>query len=255
MAVYISSPFNYLRTDSWVMAKIIQLSTMSFCRRFLNHSNDPCRRQFDQTTQAARAVGTNIAEGSARHNTSIETEMRLLDVARASLTEVIDDFAFFIMDRGEAVWANDDDRAYAIRGLRLDPPEYDKSLMHDATAHVLRQKQKFDAWVESPEMLVCANSIIILCQRETKMLRGQLERLLTEFSKNGGFTENMTQTRLQAKREQSQIEGAPRCPQCGSVMMLRMVRKGERQGSQFWGCSRHFETGCQGALPYTGSNR
>lgn len=74
--------FGYYWLDTWVLANVIQLATQDFCARNLNHSNDPCGRQYDQMTQAARSAPANIAEGNSRHSTSKETEMRLTDVAR-----------------------------------------------------------------------------------------------------------------------------------------------------------------------------
>ena len=71
------SKFGYFWLDTWVLANIIQLSTQEFCQRYLNRSNDPCGRQFDQMTQAARSAPANIAEGNSRHSTSKETEMKL----------------------------------------------------------------------------------------------------------------------------------------------------------------------------------
>ena len=50
------STFGYYWLDTWVMANIIQLATQDFCLQHLNRSNDPCGRQFDQMTQAARSV-------------------------------------------------------------------------------------------------------------------------------------------------------------------------------------------------------
>ena len=73
--------FGYYWLDTWVMSNVIQLATQDFCRRYLNRSNDPCGRQYDQMTQAARSVPANIAEGNSRHATSKETEMRLTDVS------------------------------------------------------------------------------------------------------------------------------------------------------------------------------
>lgn len=235
MSVYIGSSFGYLTLDSWSIAKIIQLATMDFCRRFLNRVNDPCGRQFDQTTQAARAVPANIAEGSARHSTSIETEMRLLDVARASLSEVMDDFLFFLMDNRQAVWGATDPNAVAIRQVRIDPPA--DTLLSEVTANLLVQKQKFGYWLDNDDIFIRANAIIILCLRLIKILRTQINRRLEEFKALGGFTENMTQSRLEARREMAASQEAPNCPLCGKPMLRRMIRKGQRQGKEFWGCS------------------
>ncbi len=92
MGVKFGSTAGYMYMDMWVLAGIIQLGTFSFCRRFLNQSNDPCGRLFDQMTQAARSGQANIAEGVSRHQTSKETEMKLVDVARASINELSNDY-------------------------------------------------------------------------------------------------------------------------------------------------------------------
>ena len=63
----------YWWLDSYVMAEIIALATRHFCRRFLNRTNDPCGRQYDQMTQAARSGCANTVEGSTRNATSRET--------------------------------------------------------------------------------------------------------------------------------------------------------------------------------------
>ena len=251
MAVYIGSTAGYLRLDSWVLSKIAQLSVNNFCRRYFNRDNDPCGRQFDQTVQAIRAVPANIAEGSARHQTSVETEMRLLDVARASLSEVVEDLMFVLMDNGRTVWDDDDTPARAVRDLRLSPACYGKGLLHDASAHVLEQNRKFEPWVERDDLMVPAKARIVICQRIIRMLRHQIEARLKEFEEQGGFTENMTDTRLQAKRQQNEAQQAPRCPKCGAVMVRRMAKKGVNAGHEFWSCSNFSTTGCNGALPIT----
>lgn len=82
----------YYWFNTWVMANVIQLSTQESCKRFLNLKNNPCGRQFDQMTQAARSGTANIAEGNSRHTTSKETEMKLTDVSRASIAELVGDY-------------------------------------------------------------------------------------------------------------------------------------------------------------------
>ena len=56
----------YKRLDVYILMNIIQLETLVFCRRFLSLKNDPCGRQFDQMTQAARSGVKNLTEGSER---------------------------------------------------------------------------------------------------------------------------------------------------------------------------------------------
>ncbi|MCC8113819.1 MAG: four helix bundle protein [Bacteroidales bacterium] len=227
------------------MAKIVQLGVWDFCEKFLNLDNDPNGRQFDQTTQAARTVPANIAEGSARRQTSRETEMKLIDVTRASLSETIDDLSFICMRLGYPVWKRDDLRVSGVRQVRLDKANYSDDILHDATEHVLTQKSKFDPWLKSENILVQANALIILCTRTISMLKGQLQHSLTEFREAGGFTENMTQERLMAIKTQNQTEGAPICQLCGAVMVKRTAKKGVRAGTQFWSCSNYHTTGCK----------
>lgn len=238
--------------DSWVMAKIIQLGVWEFCEKFYDYTNDPKGRQFDQTTQAARAVPANIAEGSARRQTSRETEMKLVDVARASLSEVIDDMSFVCMRHGQAVWGFDDPRVRGVKQVRLDRAEYARDILHDASAHVLAQKAKFDPWLKSDDILVRANTLIILCTRAIFMLEGQLRFALEDFKATGGFTENMTAERLSAVKQRNEADSAPHCAKCGAVMVLKTARKGRNSGNQFWSCSNYRATGCSYTLPYKG---
>ena len=89
--------FSYFWLDTWVLANVIQLATQDFCIRYLNHTNDPCGRLFDQMTMAARSAPANIAEGNSRHSTSKETEMKLTDVARATLAELANDYLNWLL--------------------------------------------------------------------------------------------------------------------------------------------------------------
>ncbi|MBQ6726054.1 MAG: four helix bundle protein [Bacteroidales bacterium] len=68
------SNFGYYWLDTWVLANVVQLATQEFCTHFLTRTNDPCGRQYDQMTQAARSAPANIAEGNSRHSTSKETD-------------------------------------------------------------------------------------------------------------------------------------------------------------------------------------
>lgn len=134
----------YYWLDTWVMGNVVQLATQRFCMRFLDRHNDPCGRQFDQMTQAARSVPANIAEGNARHATSKETEMKLTDVARASLSELAGDYVNWLMLHENAPWSVLSQEYQEVAAVRLDAPAYKDDVQHQSSMHILAQKHKFD---------------------------------------------------------------------------------------------------------------
>lgn len=251
MGVSIQFSRSYFWLDSWILANVIQLATQYFCERFIDHRMDPGGRLSDQMGMAARCGVSNIAEGCARFSTSIETEMRLVDVGRASFDELQGDFFNFLLRREAEVWEIGNPDREAIWQTRLDPPRYSNSLLHDAGAHILAQKRKFDRWLKNDNPETVANAVLVLLLRENKMLHSQLESQLDHFKEQGGFSENMTQERLEARRNKAENRENPKCPKCGKVMLKRMQKKGEMQGRLFWGCSDYPR--CDGILQF--SNR
>lgn len=236
MGVEIKFSQSYFMLNSWVLANIIQLGTQSFCDRFIDYAIDPGRRLYDQMVLAARCGVANIAEGSARYSTSMETEMRLIDVARASIDEVQGDFFNFLLRRKADVWAIGNPNREAIWQIELDRPNYSNSLMHDAAIHILTQKSKYDPWIESADPEIAANAMLILCERINKMLESQLRSILERFKIQGGFSENMTVERIEARKQKASAENAPICPKCGKPMLKRTQTRGQHQGRDFWGC-------------------
>ncbi len=247
MGVEIKFSQSYYWLDSWILANILQLATQEFCDRFIDFRIDPGRRLYDQMVMAARCGVANIAEGSARHSTSVETEMRLLDVARASFDELQGDIFNFLLRRKADVWAIGNPAREALWQVRLDMPKYSSSYLHDAALHILTQKKKFDPWLNHQDSTVAANALLIVCLRVNRMLQSQLKDRHLHFKEHGGFTENMTADRLGARRAQATTEGAPGCPKCGKPMLKRMQRKGSQQGREFWGCSDYPR--CDGIRP------
>lgn len=112
--------------------------------RHLNRKNDPCGRQYDQMTQAARSVPANIAEGGSRHYTSRETEMKLTDVARASLAELGNDFLNWLLLGENVPWSVKSEEHLAVTAVKLDRPTYKDDVQHLSSIHILAQKRKFD---------------------------------------------------------------------------------------------------------------
>jgi len=232
----------YYRLDSWVLANIVQLATQRFCRRHLDRRNDPCGRQFDQMTQAARSACANIAEGSARRKTSTETEMRLTDVARSSLAELSGDYLNWLLQKGALPWRKDSEASRAVYAVRLERPDYGADTVHDASRHILAQQARFARWLDAEDAETAANALLILIARVINMLNHQLETQGETFRREGGFREQLTRSRVEAR---AQAEGAPVCPDCGQPMVRRSARTGRSAGRDFWGCSAY--PNCRGA--------
>lgn len=166
MGIDIRFSQSYYWLNSWIFANIIQLATQDFCDRFIDYKMDPGRRLYDKMVLAARCGVANIAEGSAIHSTSIETEMRLLDVARASFDELQGDIFNFLLRKKADVWAIGNPSREAIWQMRLDNPNYSNSYLHDAAKHILAQKSKFDSWLSHENPEVVANALLVLCERK-----------------------------------------------------------------------------------------
>lgn len=116
--------------------------------RFLNRTNDPTGRQYDQMTQAARSGQANIAEGNSRHSTSRETEMKLTDVARAGLSELAGDYHNWLMLQGKAPWSVHSEEHAKVSGIKLDKPNYKDDVQHLSSLHILAQKTEVRQLVE-----------------------------------------------------------------------------------------------------------
>ncbi len=101
----------YRKLRSFQAATIIYDATVAFCDRFV----DKRSRTHDQMVQAARSGRQNIAEGSRASATSSQTELRLVNVARASLDELLLDYEDFLRQRGQRQWAKDDREAREVR--------------------------------------------------------------------------------------------------------------------------------------------
>jgi len=119
----------YRRLRSFQTATLIYDATVSFCRRFIDQRS----RTVDQMVQAARSGRQNIAEGSRASATSSQTELRLVNVARASLDELLLDYEDFLRQRQLHQWGKDDREAREVRevGRHLS----DQSDRTDPTDH------------------------------------------------------------------------------------------------------------------------
>lgn len=238
--INIHSVNGYMTLLSWRLGNILQLATQAFCRRFVDYKVDPCGRLRDQMEMAARTVPANIAEGSSRHQTSYETEMRLLDVARASVSELEGDYLNWLMRNGAAMWKTSDPRyVQTVQFQFREAPELTQDYLAEVSAYVLAEYNRFATLLRPDDSIHSACVIVVLCERVKQLLTAQINRRLADFKVEGGFTENMTQERLEAVKEKAVSEGAPRCPKCGAPMRQRTIKKGSHQGETFWGCTNY----------------
>lgn len=100
----------YRRLVSFQVAQLVYDVTVRFCDRYVSKRS----RTHDQMVQAARSGVQNIAEGSQASGTSKKTELKLTNVARASLEELRLDYEDFLRQRGLAVWVREDARRQAL---------------------------------------------------------------------------------------------------------------------------------------------
>ena len=89
----------YRKLHTFTFATMIHLETIKFCKRFIPWQQDQLGKTAGQMIGAARSGRQNIIEGSERASTSKETEIKLTDVARASLAELLGDFEIFLAER------------------------------------------------------------------------------------------------------------------------------------------------------------
>lgn len=241
------SPLSHYWLDTWILAALVEHAVRRFCLRHLSRNIDPCGRLFDQMTMAARSAAANIAEGNARRSTSRETQMRLLDVARATLSELSGDLRSFLLLSDEAPWAESDPDARAVFATDLDRPDYRTDLDRNVSLHILAQRAKFARWLDSPDPLVPARALIVLVSRLQIMLSRQLERAHAEFLAQGGFTESLSRDRIVSRASAEPALEAPPCPLCGKPMQKRLAKRGPRAGHPFWSCPDY--PACNGTRP------
>ena len=227
----------YRRLHSFNFTVIVHLGTSKFCRRYIPWKEDPLGKVIGQMTGASRSGKQNIIEGSERAKTSAETEIKLLDVARSSLSELQGDFEdYLIIMKNSIPWSIHCADYKAVNSIMLAEFRYTDDLLHDYWTYLLKEKAKFDPWIEQRDDITAANALLILIQRATGLLGLQLQKLEDKFLAEGGIREKMHQARTAVL---ANAEGAPECPECNAPMRRRRSVRGP-----FWGCSRYPE--CQG---------
>jgi four helix bundle suffix protein len=162
---------------SFQKARIVYDATVRFCERFLERRD----RTVGQMVQAARSGKQNILEGSQASGTSKEAEIKLINVARASLEELLEDYRDFLRVRKLALWDKDSREARFVRRLG---------------ARENRSYESYATYIETRQAQVVANLLICLIHQTNYLLDQQLRQLEKAFLEEGGLRERMTRARL-----------------------------------------------------------
>src|SRR5436190_8594967 len=101
----------YRKLKSFQVSQLVYDVTVRFCERYIDFKS----RTRDQMVQAARSGVQNIAEGSMASGTSKKTEIKLTNVARASLEELLLDYQDFLRQKGLRTWTKDSPEALEVR--------------------------------------------------------------------------------------------------------------------------------------------
>ena len=170
---------NYKNLLSYQKADVIFRLTYYFVKKHLHWSDRTC----DQMIQAARSGKQNIIEGCAASTTSAKTEIKLVNVAKASLQELLEDYEDYLKTRGHRQWEEDSVELLKMREL---------GRQHNDAEFFMELAQ-----TRPPETI--ANMCIVLIKQADYLLYRQLQRLGKDFLENGGFTERMYKLRKRKK--------------------------------------------------------
>lgn len=163
----------------WFYQKTVVLYqlTYAFTRRFLPAFGD---RTVDQMLQAARSGKQNIVEGSADGVTSMEMELKLINVARSSIQELLEDYEDYLPTHRLTKWTP-------------QHPRFDQMLRYCREHNNVKDyEQFFEKWSDEE----AANIAITLCHMVDKMMMTYQQKKEQEFVTEGGIRERMTAARL-----------------------------------------------------------
>jgi four helix bundle suffix protein len=201
----------YRKLKSFQVAQLVYDITVRFVDRYI----DRFSRTKDQMVQAARSGVQNIAEGSQASATSKKMELKLTQVARASLEELKLDYEDFLRQRGLAQWDRENLLRQALVDRRCQTADEVAAWVVEVaekSGHCGQdgwRKQKTEASTEStastlttriyPEL--SANAALVLLAVACSLLDRQVGRLAQDFENEGGFTERLYKVRIAKRRK------------------------------------------------------
>lgn len=194
----------YRKLKSFQVAQVIYDVTVRFCDRYISK----CSRTHDQMVQAARSGVQNIAEGSQASGTSKKTELKLTNVARASLEELILDYEDFLRQRGLAIWERNDPRRQSLVDRRCasadEVAQWAREVRDGGRGGQSGQggQSLSMAASDSPNSSfpeISANAALVLLTVACSLLDRQLAAQAAAFETEGGFTERLYRIRSEKR--------------------------------------------------------
>ncbi len=196
----------YQNLLSYRKSEIVYDATVFFCDRFIDRRS----RTHDQMVQAARSGKQNIVEGSMASGTSKEMEIKLTNVARASLEELLADYRDFLRTKGHVIWDKNSKEARFVRELgRKETNRTNMTNMtyrsHEPhTSHASQPHESYATYqpfIETRPPEIVANIIICLIHQANFLLDRQIKQLEQAFLNEGGLRERMTRARLNSRKK------------------------------------------------------
>jgi four helix bundle suffix protein len=212
----------YRNLKSFQVAQLAYDVTVRFCDRYIEKRS----RTHDQMVQAARSGVQNIAEGSQAAGTSKKTELKLTNVARASLEELRLDYEDFLRQRGLSLWDRKDPRRAHLIARRCStadevaqwtreqhngqhgqsgsggpPAKSTSSIKSTSSTESTSSIKSMPSTKSTPSTFpeIAANAALVLIAVACSLLDRQLAALAAAFEREGGFTERLYRVRKNAR--------------------------------------------------------
>ena len=180
----------YQRLKSFQLAQLVYDITVRFVELYIPQDSRTC----DQMIQAARSGVQNIAEGSLASGTSKKTELKLTGVARASLEELKLDYEDFLRQNQLERWTKDDLRSADLISQRFENIDQLRQWIN-FQRKISRQKTNHSNTRE-----IAANTALVLLRVASSLLERQLDRLASDFTQYGSFTERLYAVRKEYRK-------------------------------------------------------
>lgn len=184
MSAFLNNRGGYRHLRAYKLCEIIHDLSMIFASQYIRTGS----RTRDQIEQAARSGKQNIAEGSVASTTSRETEIKLTNVAKASLEELLLDYEDYLRQNGLCLWEKNHPRTIKLR-------KYLKS------ENFLTNPTKFVTTMNAEEF---CNLCITLINQTTYLLRRLIDSQQEQFLKEGGIKEQMYEARVRYRKNYSE---------------------------------------------------